>query len=542
MQYKTALYLRLSKDDEGTGESSSISTQRSILKEYAKNKGLTVVREYVDDGFSGTNYNRPSFQKMIEDIESGKINCVITKDLSRLGRNSARTSDLLDEYFPSRGVRYISVIDGYDSVHLTNGVVMATPLVMAMHEMYARDISCKIKSAFKAKMERGDYIGSFAPYGYQKDTANGNKNHLVADPMVAHIVQKIFQMAADGVSPSAIARYLNSEQIATPAIYRCTTRPYLNPDDATQRKQWTASIICKMLRNTVYLGHLSQGKTSKVSFKNKTVQSIPREEWIIVSNTHEPLISQELFEKVRNRSIARRTFPVKGFTNIFSGIAKCADCGKNMTTAPSKKKGVSHNLCCGAYKLHGAKACSNHFIDYDLLYSIILQELQTWLKLSDADQEEIIKCAVWEAKKKQQHHSEMMEPIKKMEMRVQEISTLLKTLYEDYIFHRVEKNIYEKLYSDYSAELNSLEKSISELKKQAQSHEVTRESYKEFFSLLSTVTNITTITRPILHKLIDKIEVEQGDYQKDNDGKKVKRQKIKIYYRFIGNIGSEYTP
>lgn len=173
--YKAALYLRLSKDDENVNESSSISTQRSILREYAKTKGILVIDEYIDDGYSGTNYDRPDFNRMLRDIEKGLINCVITKDLSRLGRNSSKTADLLDEYFPSHHVRYIAVIEGYDTLRLTNGSIMAAPFMLLMNEMYARDISNKIRSSFQIKMEKGEYIGSFAPYGYKKDTEHGKK-------------------------------------------------------------------------------------------------------------------------------------------------------------------------------------------------------------------------------------------------------------------------------------------------------------------------------------------------------------------------------
>lgn len=536
--YKTALYLRLSRDDEGVGESSSITTQRGILQDYAKTHGLHVVGEYVDDGFSGTNYERPAFKRMVEDIEAGKVNCVITKDLSRLGRNSARTSDLLDEYFPSHDVRYISVIDGYDSLNLTSGVVMTAPLMMAMHEMYARDISCKIRSSFKSKMENGEYIGSFAPYGYQKDAEN--KNHLVVDYQVAHIVQEIFQMAADGQNPSEIARYLNSKNIATPAMYRCLTRPYLNMDDYSKRKEWTSFIVCAMLRNTVYLGHTTQGKTSKVSFKSKAIQSKNPDEWIVVKNTHEPIISEDLFQAARTRVVARRQPPTKGFENVFSGIARCPDCGRTMTTAPSRKKGVTYNLCCGGYKTYGSRECSNHFISYDFLYDTVLQELRGWLSLPDTDRDAIVnELRQEEVLRQRQANAGVAQSFEKMEHRMQELSTLLKKLYEDYAFNRISETMYKNLSSDYEAELASIDQSAEKLRQRLVPDTSESDSYQEFFALLDEMEEITTLTKPLIRKFIDRIEVGQGVYVKDEQGKRKKVQKLKIFYKFIGQIEAE---
>lgn len=536
--YKAALYLRLSKDDEGSGESASITTQRGILQDYAKANGLQVIDEYVDDGFSGTNYERPAFKRMIEDIEAGRVNCVITKDLSRLGRNSARTSDLLDEYFPAHGVRYISIIDGYDSLHLTSGVVMTAPLMMAMHEMYARDISCKIRTSFQNKMENGEYIGSFAPYGYQKDP--DNKNHLVVDDQVAHIVREIFEMAAEGNAPSAIARYLNGRNIATPAMYRCLARPYLNMDDDSKRKRWSSATVCELLRNTVYLGHTAQGKTSKVSFKSKTLQTRKPDEWIVVKNTHEPIVSEDLFQAVRNRVIARRRLPTKGFESVFSGIARCADCGRTMTTAPSRKKGATYNLCCGGYKSYGSNECSNHFIDYDLLYDAVLQELKRWLSLSDEDREAMVsELQQEEAQRRQQSNAGAAQSLARMEQRAQELSVLLKKLYEDYTFNRISAAMYEKLSADYESELSSLEQSVKQLQQRLKPDTSGRDSYREFFALLDEMEGLTTLTKSVLRRFIDCIKVEQGEYIKDENGKRIKRQKVQIFYRFIGQIGTE---
>lgn len=533
LTYAAGLYMRLSKDDENSGESSSISTQRDILREFARKHDIVVKDEYIDDGYSGTNYDRPDFKRMISDIENGVINCVITKDLSRLGRNSSKTSDLLDEYFPGRGVRYIAVIDGYDTLNLTSGSIMTTPFMLLMNEMYARDISNKIRSSFRAKMEKGEYIGSFAPYGYQKDIEHGNKNHLVIDHQVAHIIKRMFQAAYNGSPPKEIRDWLNKNKIPTPAVYRCLKMPHLDIDNYSKHREWTSEMVCKILKNPVYLGHLQQGKTTKMSFKSKNTRINKASEWIVVKNTHEPLVTEEIFEGVQRRSVARRYPPTKGFVNIFSGIAKCADCGRNMTTAPTKKKGSTYNLSCGGYKTYGAKECSNHFIDYDLLYQTVLQEIRLWLSLSKED-----RCAIVEDLNSMENKTTVNEDItltiQKLEQRRKEVASLVKKIYEDFSFGRMPNGIYDNLSKEYESEYASLECSINELTGQIQEDTEKGKAYKDFFALLDEITAVKSLSIPLLKKLIDRIEVEQGYYERDANGKKIKHQRIKIYYKFIG--------
>lgn len=540
-EFRTAIYLRLSKDDEGAGESSSITNQRSILQEYARVHGFVVLQEYVDDGYSGTNFDRPGFRRMRADIEAGRINCVMTKDLSRLGRNSAVITSLLDEYFPERKVRYISVIDGYDSYNLSSGVSMSATMMAVVHELYARDTSAKIKSSFQAKMEQGEYIASFPPYGYKKDVEHGNKNRLVVDREVAPVVQLIFQMAAEGQRPGKIAEYLNSNGVATPAMYRCKKRPYLRVEDYTRRKEWTSQIICKMLRNEVYLGKTAQGKTRKLSFKSKVSQPIPRSEWIVVEGTHEPIITEETFRMVRSRSVARRNPPTKGFESVFSGIAKCADCGRNMTLAPSKKKGTIYNLCCNGYKSYGARECSNHFIDYNLLYNAVLQEIRKLVALNEDEKAQILtELEREEAERSQIMYASREQAYTSLEERMTRVVQSLKKLHEQYSCGEISKTVYTKLSEEYTMDLESLEKSKSSLEESAETP-TKSESYRKFFQLLEEVTDVKVLSKPLLRKLIERIEVEQGRFVVGEDGKKHKEQNVRIYFRFVGNLDIEET-
>lgn len=535
LPYLAGIYMRLSKDDEGICESSSISTQRDILNEYAQSHKIIVKKEYVDDGYSGTNYDRPGFKRMIHDIECGYINCVLTKDLSRLGRNSAKTSELLDEYFPKMNVRYIAVIEDYDNLNLTNGNAIAASFMLLMNEMYARDISSKIRTSFQTKMEKGEYIGSFAPYGYKKDTAHGNKNHLLIDYQVAPIVQRIFKMAENGDTPKQISKWLNENNIATPAIYRCQTRPYLNIDNYSKRKEWTSSMICKMLRNKVYLGCTQQGKTSKVSFKSKDVITRGEKEWITVMHTHEPIISQETYDNVRKRSIARRNSQAKGFVNIFSGIAKCADCGRNMTTAPAGKKNTTYNLACGGYKSHGAKECSNHFIEYDLLYDVVLKEIRSLISLKDAEKKNIV-LQVQKVKKNILDNPHVEGEIKKVRERLTKIIALSKKIYEDFYADCISEIMYNNLSKEYESEYIALKKELNTLSACSETDLSEENDFEYLFEVLENIVETGRLTPNLLKKLIDKIEVGQGYYSKNSEGKKIKHQNIKIYYKFTEGI------
>ena len=531
--FRAALYMRLSRDDEGTGESSSISTQRDILRAYAKDQEIAVVDEYVDDGYSGTNFERPAYRRMISDIEAGLINCVITKDLSRLGRNSSKTAELLEEYFPAKNVRYISVTDGFDSMALANGMAIATPFMLVVNELYARDISQKIRSALQSKMQKGDYISPYAPYGYKKDPEN--KNHLIIDQESANIVKAVFQMAADGWQTRDIVKELNRRGIPTPAEYRCQNNPHLDIRNYSKRREWTSSTICKILRNSVYLGQTEQGKTTKLSFKAKTTRINDREDWIVVEGTHEPIISQELYEIVRKRSVSRRAAPNRGFTNVFSGVAVCADCGHNMTTAPTRKKGSIANLCCGAYKAYGADECSNHFVDYDLLLQVVSDELHALLTMTESEKQEILSAlADEEDKRKREVGACLGEILRQKEKRLQEVNTLIKKAFEMYALGQLSNNTYTQLTAGYEEERQSLEQAIKALKVELESDHTKEDQYKCFFDLLDEVQHFDDLTPDLLKKLVERIDVEQGYYEKDASGKRVKHQTIRIYYRFVG--------
>ena len=369
--YNTALYLRLSRDDELQGESGSIQTQRMMLREYAREHGLHVVDEYIDDGWSGTNFDRPGFQRMIEDIEAGKVNCVVTKDLSRLGRNYILTGQYTEIYFPSKGVRYIAINDNVDTA---NGDSELAPFLNILNEMHARQTSKKVKAALHTRRMNGAHLGSHTPLGYKRDPEK--KGHLIIDPQTSWIVEKIFDLAVHGAGASKIMRILIQEQIPTPSwLHYSQDGSYAHIfQDAPpeQRYAWNVGKVKAILKDENYIGNSIHNKLSTVSFKNKKLTRNPSDKWIRVENTHEPIISREVFNQVQAQIADRRRQQKDGTTQIFAGLVKCADCGWSMRFGrPHNGKRPGYYYC-GKYGQTDRK-CSMHFIRYDVLYAYGIQ-------------------------------------------------------------------------------------------------------------------------------------------------------------------------
>ena len=522
--YSAALYMRLSKDDEGARESASITMQRKMLRGYAREHSICVYDEYVDDGFSGTTFDRPDFQRMIRDIENGNINMVITKDLSRLGRDYILTGQYTEIYFPSKRVRYIAVNDGYDSEGPYTDIA---PFKNIINEMYARDISRKIRSALAAGMKEGAFMGAFAPYGYEKDPRD--KHHLLVDMETAKIVKEIFQKAADGYLPVQIAADLNSRNIPTPIEYRYIKNTGLLNGDYPKGGKWTSSTITKMLRNIVYLGHMAQGKTTKVSFKSNISAVNEKERWYIVENTHEPVVSREVFQLAERRSRQRSCVKKGQFNNIFSGIAKCADCGRGMSTVGTRRKDRLPDLACGGYKQNGKSECSNHFISYDVLYNTVLSSIRNAIRLTAGERQEVVESTIKRIQKKKNKTDANAEEAV-LEKRSSELEKLIERLYEDYASGILGEEHLRRLLQKYGQESRSILQKLKEIE-QGKGEKSKEELYQKLDELLCKYTNPDELTQETLFRFIDHIEVEQGTYVEKEQGK-IKRQKIRIYFRF----------
>ena len=523
--YRAGLYMRLSRDD-GVGESSSITTQRKILRAYAEEHDFSIYDEYIDDGWSGTSFERPEFKRMISDIEAGKVNLVLTKDLSRLGRDYITAGQYTEIYFPSKGVRYIAINDGYDSDSPYTDIA---PFKNVINEMYARDTSRKIRSAFSAKMQGGSYIGNFAPYGYQKDP--GDKNHLVPDPVTAPIVQRLFRLAEAGTGLSEIARILNGEGVVTPAVYRCMTHPYLKVEVYTKRREWTPAGVSKLLRNRTYLGHTVQGKTTKVSFKSDLTLQNPKEDWIVVENTHEALVGEETFSVVQRIMQSRTCRKTKGFRNIFSGLAKCAECGRNMSATGTRKKGAAANLVCGGYKLYGSSECSNHAIDYETLYHIVLEAVRAEVALSGEERRRLAE-ELSRSKQDQETENDRDKEIAALQRRERELDGIIEKLYDDHLSGLISDSRLRKLLEKYEGETELVQKRLTTLEKSVQPAAAPRQTYEQFYKLVKEYTDVEALDPELLFKLIEKIEIGQGFYQKTETGR-VKVQTVKIWFRFM---------
>lgn len=530
--YRAALYMRLSKDDDGIAESASIAAQRKMLRAYATENGYQITGEYADDGYSGTSFDRPDFKRMLGDIETGKVNMVITKDFSRLGRDYIAAGQYTELYFPERGVRYIAVNDGYDSSGSANDIA---PFKHVVNEMYARDLSRKIRSALGTKMREGGYIGNFAPYGYKKDS--NDKNRLVIDQESAAMVREIFRLAADGFRPSEIARRLNQNGISSPAVYRCDTYPHLDAFVYTKRGEWTSATICKMLANIVYLGHMAQGKTSKPSLKSKAAVRKQPAEWHLVKNTHEPLVTHDIFDLVRKRSVSRRNPPKTGFSNIFAGVAKCADCGANMSVTGSRRKNSPYSLVCGRYKLYGKAECTNHFIDYKLLYGAVLSELREKLILSDKEKQQVYDSIekAKSIKKRGGAQRETAAFLTRLKSRDKELDGLIRQLYEDNVNGKISDGRFIKLCAAYEAEQQETMQKIQIFEEHCDVETGTKEPLPCLSEIIDSLAELQELTPNIIKQIIERIEISQGVYEPAQEGiekKKNKRQTVRIIWCF----------
>ena len=518
---RAGLYLRLSRDDEGAGESASIATQRAILRAYAADHGFTVVGEYVDDGWSGTTFDRPGFRRLLSDIDRGRIDLVLTKDLSRLGRDYIAVGRYTEIEFPARGVRYIAVNDGYDSAAPASDLI---PFQNVVNEMYARDASRKIRSAFAAKMKAGRYIGSFAPYGYRKDPAD--RNRLLPDEGAAPVIRRIFRLAAAGTGCAAIARLLNAEGVPSPALYRCLCHPHLNPEDYTRGRVWTPSGVARLLRSPVYLGHTVQGKTTKLSFKSPVVRPNPREAWIKVEHTHQPLVDEETFTQAARLAAQRSCPPNAGFHNLFSGLARCAGCGRTLSAVGTRKKGSPATLVCGGYKAGGKGVCTNHAIDYNLLSALVLRSLRRALALPPEELEALAAEAEEILARREKARSE--DEGRPLLARAEELEGLLDRLWEEHLRGVLPEERLRRLREKYEGELSALRARLAVLDSAPSLGSVPPGRAAELVRRFAVP---DALTGELLFRFVADIRVEQGRRVPGARGL-CREQTVRIRFRF----------
>lgn len=373
VNYKVGLYCRLSKDDDQRGESASISTQRSMLSSYCQERGYQIYDVYVDDGYSGLNFARPAFQQLLQDIEAGKINMVLTKDLSRLGRDYIMTGYYSEIFFPSQGVRYIALADNFDSENTENDIA---PFKNILNEMYARDISRKIKAAKHQQAKDGKFIGAQAPFGYRKE------NHqLVIDPEAVVVVRRIYAMASSGYSEIEICRQLESDHVLTPSTYKLMHGDKRFSRYCENSYQWRTSTIQRILTDTVYLGTLTSLRTETKNYKSKQRKNAPKEQWIVTENAHEAIITRKQFEDAKIARNNHFCVAMQQRDNLFRGLLFCVGCGHPLSIAHRKLTYKEDDIYRCTYHFRHPEICSKtHAIYHSMLYPYVLSQVRAFAK------------------------------------------------------------------------------------------------------------------------------------------------------------------
>ncbi len=517
----TALLSRLSREDDLQGDSESIQTQKAMLEQYASKNGFKNIIHYVDDGYSGTNFDRPDFQRLMNDIKLGKIGVIITKDLSRLGRDHITTGYLLENYFPKNRVRFIAINDDVDT---EKGIPDFTPFKNIMNEWYAKDISKKIRSAYRTKALKGEFTGAYAPYGYNKDP--NNKHHLIIDEEEAEVVVMIFELASIGKSAFDISQILKKKEILKPRAKLLKEKhKYYKEMWNEHPYDWSPTTIMAMVSNEEYLGHLICNRTCTSSFKSKKQIRNPKEKWIVHENTHEAIVSKELFDKANSLLHKIKKKPKKKERNMFSGLLQCADCGKALSLYSSDKKWNS--FCCVTYRSFGKTYCTAHYIRYEVLYDYVLKDIRELINKVVSNKETLIKELLIRSDNNSKVSKDQKE-IRKLTKRAEELSHIIKRLYEDMVLGKINESLFNELSNEYQKEKEDLVSKISKIETKLSKQKDTETKVKEFANIIKKYYNISELNPFILNELIHKIIVHE---RKIINGKRV--QKIEILYKFM---------
>lgn len=500
MDYHVALYIRLSKEDESKGPSQSVTNQKSLLHEFVQQHHLSVYDTYIDDGWSGTSFDRPDFQRMIGDIEAGKVNMVITKDLSRLGRDYIMIGHYMERYFPEKRVRYISVLDGIDTgVESTANDI--TPFRAIMNDMYAKDISKKIKSVKRDKQRKGQFIGGKPMYGYKMHPTE--KNKIVIDEVVAHVVRRIFAMALDGMSCRKIATTLNEEGVPTPATYCGWNVGRKGPYTGL----WSSERISEMLQNETYIGNMVQGRTVKISYKSKKCLKQDRENWVIVEGTHEPLIDKETFERVQMLVNSRKHTRSRTYHFLLKGLIFCHECGYPLAVINRPTASGEDRLffVCRTYqRFTKARVCSCHSIKVQTVTEAVLAKVREVCEvyLDPKKLQPIAADAVEAAHKTEDLNAE----IQAIQGKIDSLTANLDKMYMDRLAGILAEADFERIYQRIKEDRISLEEKLKEMESQKANPISTEDRARELVQhfLDSAYTN-----RMLLVSLIERIELTE---------------------------------
>jgi DNA invertase Pin-like site-specific DNA recombinase len=530
--YNVGIYCRLSREDLKNGKNNfsvSIENQQAIIEKYVAEKGWDVYKVYVDDDFSGTNFDRPAFQEMINDAKNGKLNCVITKDLSRFGRDYIQ-SGLYRELLTRHGVRYVTASGEHDSNN-DNGYDSLTPFIEMMNERYAAEIGLKVRATKKLMAEQGKFSNGRAPYGYVKSPEN--KHKLVIDENVSHIVVRVFELFNGGLTGRAIADLFNREGIPTINDYyfsQINKKP--NPYKST-KAAWCSGSVTNILNNPVYYGAMANGKRKVNSFKDKRITRQNKSDWIVIEDTHEPIIAREVWDIAQaissknHKDTVRRS--ANGEVSIFSSVLKCADCGGNMNL--SRKPYVSCTrefFRCSTYVQKGKNACTMHSVDYDVVYQDVLQDIQKYAVIAEEDEKKLIDKILNDNNEfKNKNVNRYAKSISESKNRVKQIDGLLTSLFEEKQNGDVSDTIYKRMMKKYEDEQTKLLTDISQMENELEKCQRVQHDLSAWIERIKNCISIDSLTRQIVVELIDRIEVSEIYYVNGEA-----TYDLKISYRF----------
>ena len=527
----TALYCRLSRDDGAEGDSNSVANQKRMLTKYAKENGFGNTRFYVDDGYTGTNFNRPGFQQMLEDIEMGYVSTIIVKDMSRLGRDYLQVGYYTDTYFPDRNIRFIAVNDCVDS---NDGENELAPFRNVMNEMYARDISRKVRSSHRLRGNAGEPL-SQPPYGYMKSPEN--KKKWIVDAEAAQVVQDIFRMCLEGKGNETIARILQEQKVLIPMAYwQSKGLPRGGKKTQPNPYKWGKTTIAKILAQQEYCGDVINFKTYSKSFKNKSRIPNAPENWAVFKNIHEPIIDREAFEAVQKlMSRTKRRAPKKenAEKNMFCDLLYCADCGSKLWSHVNTINKNIQYFSCSNYKTDTRGTCeTRHYIRADAIEQVVMLELRRMAQFLQDDEEAFAELLAQKTNKdilKEQKYLE--EELCKSIARNKKVSGFYEKLYEDNASGKVTDEWFMQLSHKYEVERMELKAKIAELRKRISNIGTMQQNKENFINAIRRFMEMKKLTAPLLRELIDKITV----YETEGVGKN-RSQRIMIHYKFIGYI------
>lgn len=530
--YTAALYCRLSQDDGQIGESGSIQTQKALLASYAKANCYQVFDYFCDDGWSGTNFDRPEFKRMIQAIEDGKVNLVIVKDLSRFGREYAQMGMYIEHYFEEKAVRFIAIGENIDTLNGVDNILM--PITNVINSMYARDCSRKTKAAHRTRALDGKYLGGHAPFGYTKDPTDRHK--LIVDPEAAQVVGEIFKLFSEGIGYVRMTKILRERNVLNPQAYFNRNNPdfYKNSDYWRKPFDWHATSVRSILSNPVYLGHTVFGRTKTKGFYDKSRVKTDAEDWILVENTHAPLVSQQTWDTVQKLMASRRRETLaKEEIQYFAGLVKCADCGSSLNVSYDKRKGKYTGFSCWVYKNYGKERCSSHAIGWKTLNQLVLEDILRNAQAAKGHMQRYMDTlTALKTEKQKKEVAKYRRELTAIEKRIGELDKILSKLYEDHALEKINDERYASMSRGYECEQAELGQRRTFLIGETQRADEVFTNAENFVKLIQSYTDVRELNAKILNELIERIVV----YEKTENLDGSKSQRVDIHYKFIGYI------